>query len=270
MSLHSPRRCSSSSQSDSTLSLLANFPSPPQRNPPLDPRRARRHCTDFGFRLSDEDSLVSTPDSSSLSDIHFDFPEPPAGPPVVRRMKSSPSFASIPWEDSDQLEFQGEQLLQIDASTDMRRRKRIGMISENPSLYPREITKMRSLRFVPEPPPQRSSPQTSEQRSLLRGRSMSMEFQSTKKNQQTRSTLFPQKHNHRSNLSVPVFNNTQGLAAPFLHNNRTKSIREDPFPSLRYKSFIDISPEQPPKKTPKLGRLWARASRTLSKIFRDK
>ncbi|KAJ3974118.1 hypothetical protein EV361DRAFT_675483 [Lentinula raphanica] len=95
-----------------------------QRDPPLDPRKARRHCANFGFKRealaiqapnaffgqtpqaspSDEETLASpglTPpgtftstesDVSSFSDLPLDFPQPPPISPVLRRMKSSPLF----------------------------------------------------------------------------------------------------------------------------------------------------------------------------------
>ncbi|KAJ3982416.1 hypothetical protein F5890DRAFT_371696 [Lentinula detonsa] len=94
------------------------------RNPSLDPRKARRHCANFGLRQealpiqghnslsvstsvplsSDDDNLTSpgpTPpgtftstesDISSFSDLPLDFPQPPPISPVLRRMKSSPLF----------------------------------------------------------------------------------------------------------------------------------------------------------------------------------
>ncbi|KAK7472645.1 hypothetical protein VKT23_000758 [Stygiomarasmius scandens] len=79
-----------------------------------DPRKARRQCTDFGFRrpsipcsVSDSPSDCSlatssaTPpgtftssdsDASSIEDLQYDFPQPPPISPVLRRMKSSPLF----------------------------------------------------------------------------------------------------------------------------------------------------------------------------------
>ncbi|KAE9401553.1 hypothetical protein BT96DRAFT_1018042 [Gymnopus androsaceus JB14] len=89
-----------------------------QREPSVDPRKARRHCAHFGFRreplnlaaltiatsVSSEDSLTSpgpTPpgtftstesDASSFNDLPFDFPQPPPISPMLRRMKSSPLF----------------------------------------------------------------------------------------------------------------------------------------------------------------------------------
>ncbi|KAJ3933975.1 MAG: hypothetical protein NXY57DRAFT_959453 [Lentinula lateritia] len=91
------------------------------RNPPLDPRKARRHCANFGFKrealvtqahkslspsipLPSPDDFTSpgpTPpgtftstesDVSSFSDLPLDFPQPPPISPVLRRMKSSPLF----------------------------------------------------------------------------------------------------------------------------------------------------------------------------------
>ncbi|KAJ7594781.1 hypothetical protein C8J56DRAFT_448917 [Mycena floridula] len=115
-------------QSRSTLNLLANFPSPPSpelshelRYPPINARKTRRHCSDFGLDRSknqpprplhvktsipsDNVSVLSsgsTPrgtytgtgsdDSSSIPDVEFDFPDPPAANPIIRRIKSSPSF----------------------------------------------------------------------------------------------------------------------------------------------------------------------------------
>ncbi|KAJ4468195.1 hypothetical protein J3R30DRAFT_1683377 [Lentinula aciculospora] len=94
------------------------------RNPPIDPRKARRHCANLGFKRealliqnniplsvstslppsTDEDNLTSpglTPsgtftstesDVSSFGDLPLDFPQPPPISPVLRRMKSSPLF----------------------------------------------------------------------------------------------------------------------------------------------------------------------------------
>lgn len=88
-----------------------------RRTPPIDPRKARRHCTDFGIartssaevlsrpplRVQDsyDSSVWSTPlgtytatesDSSSFRDLQYDFPQPPPISPVLRHMKSSPLF----------------------------------------------------------------------------------------------------------------------------------------------------------------------------------
>ncbi|KAL0575508.1 hypothetical protein V5O48_006463 [Marasmius crinis-equi] len=105
---------------------MINLSTTLHRSPPVDPRRARRQCTDFGSRrghplpplsLSTSDSVLqstargssspinSTPtpgstfsssdsnsDVSSLEDMRFDFPEPPPISPVLRRMKSTPLF----------------------------------------------------------------------------------------------------------------------------------------------------------------------------------
>ncbi|KAJ7430856.1 hypothetical protein B0H11DRAFT_899120 [Mycena galericulata] len=90
------------------------------RRPPVDPRRSRRYCTDFGFGRTypiDEDPLPppppfmyhhdnsssagSTPQatyaetesdaSSFYQDLDLEFPQPPASP-ALRRMQSSPLF----------------------------------------------------------------------------------------------------------------------------------------------------------------------------------
>jgi hypothetical protein len=90
------------------------------RNPAVDPRKSRRHGTDFGLGRYEESSLtvlssdhsskaisVSVPltimqdnpttdgDSvSSLFEYALDFPQPPPiGSPVIRRMRSSPWFS---------------------------------------------------------------------------------------------------------------------------------------------------------------------------------
>ncbi|KAK0195303.1 hypothetical protein F5146DRAFT_280346 [Armillaria mellea] len=92
------------------------------RQPPIDPRRSRRRCMNFGFgreelhpttsspvqtnsqheEREDTSSSVSTPlgtytgtesDFSSLKDIELEFPQPPSIGPMIRRMQSSPSFA---------------------------------------------------------------------------------------------------------------------------------------------------------------------------------
>ncbi|KAK0485689.1 hypothetical protein IW261DRAFT_1559138 [Armillaria novae-zelandiae] len=92
------------------------------RQPPIDPRRSRRRCMNFGFgreefhpttpssvqmkyqhqERDDTSSSVSTPlgtytgtesDFSSLKDIELEFPKPPSIGPMIRRMQSSPSFA---------------------------------------------------------------------------------------------------------------------------------------------------------------------------------
>ncbi|SJK97400.1 uncharacterized protein ARMOST_00652 [Armillaria ostoyae] len=92
------------------------------RQPPIDPRRSRRRCMNFGFgreelhpttsspvqtksqheERDDTSSSVSTPlgtytgtesDFSSLKDIELEFPQPPSIGPMIRRMQSSPSFA---------------------------------------------------------------------------------------------------------------------------------------------------------------------------------
>lgn len=91
------------------------------RQPPIDPRRSRRRCMNFGFGREelhpttpspvqtkfqreegdDTSSSVSTPlgtytgtesDFSSLKDIELEFPKPPSIGPMIRRMQSSPSF----------------------------------------------------------------------------------------------------------------------------------------------------------------------------------
>ena len=91
------------------------------RNPAVDPRKSRRHGTDFGLGRHEESSLtvlssdhpsktipVSVPlttmqddpatdgDSvSSLFEYALEFPEPPPiGSPVIRRMRSSPWFSN--------------------------------------------------------------------------------------------------------------------------------------------------------------------------------
>ncbi|KAJ8077117.1 hypothetical protein AAF712_013984 [Marasmius tenuissimus] len=111
------------------FSSMINLSCEPQRATPLDSRRARRQCTDFGFSrappppplslsLSDSGahpkpdapgiyspSSESTPtpsstfsssgsdsEVSSLEDMRFEFPEPPPISPVLRRMKSTPLF----------------------------------------------------------------------------------------------------------------------------------------------------------------------------------
>ncbi|KAG7446386.1 uncharacterized protein BT62DRAFT_931832 [Guyanagaster necrorhizus] len=92
------------------------------RYPPIDPRRSRRRCMNFGFgreelhpktpalvqtkyqheERDDTSRSVSTPldtytgtesDLSPLKDIEFELPWPPSIGPMIRRMKSSPSFA---------------------------------------------------------------------------------------------------------------------------------------------------------------------------------
>ncbi|KAJ6499395.1 hypothetical protein C8R45DRAFT_1127308 [Mycena sanguinolenta] len=94
-------------------------PSPELRLPPVDPRKARRYCTDFGFarncptqplpplppmyhRRDNSSSAGSTPqatyaetdsDASEASLYHLDFPQPPVSP-ALRRMQSSPLFTS--------------------------------------------------------------------------------------------------------------------------------------------------------------------------------
>ncbi|KAJ6586828.1 hypothetical protein DFH09DRAFT_1359334 [Mycena vulgaris] len=86
---------------------------PSIRAPPVDPRKSRRYCTDFGLGralppppplMYTHDSLssaASTPQatyaetdsdvSSFYHDIDLDFPQPPASP-ALRRMQSSPLF----------------------------------------------------------------------------------------------------------------------------------------------------------------------------------
>ncbi|KAK0212947.1 hypothetical protein DFS33DRAFT_84718 [Desarmillaria ectypa] len=102
----------------------AGFRSLDLRQPPIDPRRSRRRCMNFGFgreelypttpsespvqiksqheERDDTSSSVSTPlgtctgtesDLSSLKDIELEFPQPPPIRPIIRRMQSSPSFA---------------------------------------------------------------------------------------------------------------------------------------------------------------------------------
>ncbi|KAK0461376.1 uncharacterized protein EV420DRAFT_195813 [Desarmillaria tabescens] len=100
----------------------AGFCSVDLRQPPIDPRRSRRRCMNFGFgreelhpttpspvqtksqheERDDTSSSVSTPlgtftgtesDFSSLKDIELEFPQPPPIGPIIRRMQSSPSFA---------------------------------------------------------------------------------------------------------------------------------------------------------------------------------
>ncbi|KAJ6593809.1 hypothetical protein B0H19DRAFT_1056268 [Mycena capillaripes] len=92
-------------------------PSPELRLPPVDPRKSRRYCTDFGFARSrpaeplpppppmyhhdNSSSAGSTPqatyaetDSDASSFYHqldLEFPQPPASP-ALRRMQSSPLF----------------------------------------------------------------------------------------------------------------------------------------------------------------------------------
>ncbi|KAJ7262270.1 hypothetical protein B0H12DRAFT_1271342 [Mycena haematopus] len=90
-------------------------PSADLRLPPVDPRKARRYCTDFGFARNrpaqplpplppmhdTSSSAASTPqatyaetdsDASSFSQpLDLEFPQPPASPPL-RRMQSSPLF----------------------------------------------------------------------------------------------------------------------------------------------------------------------------------
>ncbi|KAJ6609826.1 hypothetical protein B0H10DRAFT_2294655 [Mycena sp. CBHHK59/15] len=91
------------------------------RLPPVDPRRSRRYCTDFGFgrripvhedppppppplmlyQHDDSSSARSTPlatyaetdsdVSSFYEDLDLEFPQPPASP-ALRRMQSSPLF----------------------------------------------------------------------------------------------------------------------------------------------------------------------------------
>lgn len=98
------------------------------RQPRIDPRKGRRHCLNFGFaREDDEDSpptilahdstnlsqvnsddnissslpspigtysdIGSESDFASLQDIEMEFPQPPSISPMLRRMRSSPSFA---------------------------------------------------------------------------------------------------------------------------------------------------------------------------------
>ena len=98
-----------------------NCSQPPElRRPPIDPRKARRHCTDFGLGRDaapalpqpspsppapDHSSLTSTPltiytetepDSDSSSNLEFSFPQPPPlnGSMRLRRMHSSPLFTA--------------------------------------------------------------------------------------------------------------------------------------------------------------------------------
>ncbi|KAJ7647418.1 hypothetical protein FB45DRAFT_198826 [Roridomyces roridus] len=90
---------------------------PPPRLPPVDPRKARRFCTDFGlgraplppppplkmYNHDNASSAGSTPQatyaetvsdaSSFYHDIDLVFPQPPASP-AIRRMQSSPLFTS--------------------------------------------------------------------------------------------------------------------------------------------------------------------------------
>ncbi|KAK7051237.1 hypothetical protein VNI00_004737 [Paramarasmius palmivorus] len=100
-----------------TSSSMVDLRNP--RSPPVDPRRARRHCTDFGIRATAPPPpplpLTSIPSNavavvapsltptSTLSndseylqnlelDMDLDFPEPPPISPILRRMKSSPLF----------------------------------------------------------------------------------------------------------------------------------------------------------------------------------
>ncbi|KAJ7084295.1 hypothetical protein B0H15DRAFT_738555, partial [Mycena belliarum] len=90
------------------------------RCPPVDPRKARRYCTDFGlgralpihevslppppplmYHHDNSSSAGSTPQatyaetasdaSSFYQDIDLEFPQPPASP-ALRRMQSSPLF----------------------------------------------------------------------------------------------------------------------------------------------------------------------------------
>ncbi|KAF9051032.1 hypothetical protein BDZ89DRAFT_1107765 [Hymenopellis radicata] len=99
------------------------------RHPPVNPRKARRHCLNFGFggETDDEDTgspniltsnssptqgdfsddlsssnpsavetcidTASESDYSSLKDIEMEFPKPPSISPMLRRMRSSPTFA---------------------------------------------------------------------------------------------------------------------------------------------------------------------------------
>ena len=93
---------------------------PGLRRPPIDPRKARRHCTDFGLGrdvppalpapspsppVPDHSSLTSTPltiyteteaDSDTSSNLEFSFPQPPPlnGSMRLRRMHSSPLFTA--------------------------------------------------------------------------------------------------------------------------------------------------------------------------------
>ncbi|ESK82416.1 hypothetical protein Moror_12161 [Moniliophthora roreri MCA 2997] len=89
------------------------------RSPPIDPRRARRQCTDFGISSSsiappppplplsplppNQLAAPSFTPTSTLSsdseylqdlklDVDLDFPEPPPISPILRKMKSSPLF----------------------------------------------------------------------------------------------------------------------------------------------------------------------------------
>ncbi|KAF8210136.1 hypothetical protein K438DRAFT_1959417 [Mycena galopus ATCC 62051] len=92
-------------------------PSSELRLPPIDPRKSRRYCTDFGFARNrppppppmytheNSSSAGSTPnatyaetdsDASSFYhplDLELDFPQPPASP-ALRRMQSSPLFTA--------------------------------------------------------------------------------------------------------------------------------------------------------------------------------
>ncbi|KAF8919964.1 hypothetical protein CPB85DRAFT_734941 [Mucidula mucida] len=99
------------------------------RHPPVNPRKARRHCLNFGFGGETEDEDARSPtilssnssptsgsfsddrsssnpsavetcvdtesesDYSSLKDIEMEFPKPPSISPMLRRMRSSPTFA---------------------------------------------------------------------------------------------------------------------------------------------------------------------------------
>ncbi|KAJ7045419.1 hypothetical protein C8F04DRAFT_1388057 [Mycena alexandri] len=90
-------------------------PSPELRRPPVDPRKSRRYCTDFGlahraaprppplpmYRYDNASSAGSTPQStyaetdsdasSWYQHLELEFPQPPASP-ALRRMQSSPLF----------------------------------------------------------------------------------------------------------------------------------------------------------------------------------
>ncbi|KAJ7096416.1 hypothetical protein C8R44DRAFT_377597 [Mycena epipterygia] len=120
--------------------------SPELRRPPVDPRKSRRYCTDFGFGRTlpiyedplplpppfmyhhdNSSSAGSTPQatyaetesdaSSFYQDLDLEFPQPPASP-ALRRMQSSPLFT--PDETNAVREFLRKRWGTVKASQDVR------------------------------------------------------------------------------------------------------------------------------------------------------
>lgn len=168
---------------------------------------------------------------------------------------------------------------------------------------PHGLPKMRSLKFAPECTEpldqlQISMEKLKHHKPLLRGRSVSMEFQAKSSNHHEGSGFFPTsnyfkpsssvksntidtsaRQRHRPHLSVPFFSPLRTspqrcdtapkephiLATPFLHRSAlTSPARKEElstFPS--YKSYIDITPEQIHRagaRRKKLRKILARAS----------